>query len=244
MVRTFMCHPFPEPKAFTDQYDPTTLCCMHSDRVVIGSTLGAIHIHNLLKGTCPPIHHFATVGIPLVINYSERGGFILSLEAKRNDYKVDSKIGSVPCQVNVYYNFMNSNEPQASLHAGYTTAVATSALANYVNQFVSINLPANANVTDIAICNINANIAVAMDTKVSIFALKENECHTPQQKGNLIDFLPILEVESVFKVWSVSLSLNFVGLASKTELRVEQLFVSIPEDEKICQAEDVSQLLE
>ena len=87
MVKTFLCHPFCGPKAFTDQYEPSAVCYTADDRVIIGSTACAIHIHNLKHSGCPKLQMFLCVGIPIKLLFCDNRQFIVSLEARAQDYK-------------------------------------------------------------------------------------------------------------------------------------------------------------
>ena len=244
MVRTFLCHPFSGPKAFTDQYDPTAVCYTADDRVIIGSAVGAIHIHNLKLSGCPKSHKFSSTGVPVKLLFCNHGQFIISLETRLHDYKPGVLPRDLNCQVRIYVNINSSptNKVQPPISNGYTLNARTN-FKNIAKTFTVIDINIRHATSDIALCSIKNNIAISAANKVYIFAYKE-VCIDDNSDDVVIDFFRLVEVESKFRIRNISFTANWLALASRKELRIVQIFLSQPEDQNVCQAEDVSELLE
>ncbi|XP_066935224.1 BLOC-2 complex member HPS3-like isoform X2 [Clytia hemisphaerica] len=247
MVRTVLCHPFVEQKNFTDQYDASCICCTNDDKVLIGSLYGSISIIDLKGGTHNVLHKFPSNGIPIKMLFSDDKQFLVSLESKLQDYRVGLSAREMNCQARVYSNIMLGNPQKnvAPLSSGYSINRHNNNHTRNkfsVIDFAGLRQPA----TDIALCNSRHNVAISSSKKIYLYAFKEvMSADLPEDDSVLtIDFIRMVEVETTINIRSVAFSLNWIAFASKTEIRVIQVYLHQPSDEKVYQGEDVSELLD
>ena len=100
--------------------------------------------------------------------------------------------------------------------------------------------------TDIALCSVRNNIAIASSKKIYLYFYKEVVSEELPDDDNIatIDFIRTIEVQTTMNIRSVALVLNSVAFASKTEIRAIKVYLHQPSDQKVYQGEDVSELLE
>lgn len=246
MVRTFLCHPFKDPKAFTDQYDPTAICYTADDRVIIASVNGTFHVYNLKNINCPKLQRFSSLGIPLKLLFCNSKQFILSLETRLQEYKSGVSPLSTSCYVRVYWNFSLSvtNKVYPTVICGYSSSVKTNNCNKYLNNSVVIDLNVDQPASDVALCQTTDNVAVSSGRKIFVFSCKMVKFFVSEEEKDLIDFFKIIEIDSSFYIHNIGIIGNWISLASQTELRILQVFLSQPEDQNVYQAEDVSKFLE
>ena len=249
MVRTVLCHPFAEQKGFTDQYDASCICCTNDDKAFIGSLYdGSINIIDLKTSPHSVLHKFPSTGIPVKMLFSNNKRFLVSMEAKLQDYRVGLSAREMNCQARVYINMMLGN-PQRNvspLNSGYTLNRHNN-VCQTRNKFAIIDLAGlRQAATDIALCSIQNNIAISSSKKVFLYSFKEvlSDDLPPGDNVASIDFIRMIEVETTISIRSIAFALNWVAFASKTEVHAIQVYLHQPSDEKVYQGEDVSELLE
>lgn len=246
MVRTVLCHPFIEHKGFTDQYDASCICCTEDDRALIASLYGSINLIDLKTSDHSVLHKFPSVGVPVKMTFCDRQQFLVSLESKLQDYRVGLSPREMNCQARVYLNIMLGNTQRNVLSSGYSVN-RHSNINTTKNKFAVIDLAGlRQPATDIAICSAKSNIAVSSSKKIYLYSYKEVLSDDLPEDHNVstIDFIRMIEVETTINIRSVALNLNWIAFASKTEIRVIQVYLHQPSDEKVYQGEDVSEQLE
>ena len=248
MVRTVLCHPFVEHKGFTDQYDASCICCTKDDRALIASLYGSINLIDLKTPDHSVLHKFPSVGVPVKMVFCDKQQFLLSLESKLQDYRAGLSPRDMNCQARVYLNIMIGNTQRSvnSLSSGYSVNRHNN-INTTRNKFAMIDLAGlRQPATDIAICSVKSNIAVSSSKKIYLYSYKEVLSEDLPKDDNIstIDFIRMIEVETTINIRCIALNLNWIAFASKTELRVIQVYLHQPSDEKVYQGEDVSELLE
>jgi len=248
MVRTFLCHPYTDPKAFTDQYDPVTFCYTSDDRIIISSVSETVYIHNLQHNGCPRLHKFASLGVAVKMLHSDNKKFLVTIETRLNEYKKNALPIDLNCQVRLYVNYSNVNTLK-SHHVlnGYTSTLnapnSSSSYLNYLNKFIIIDINVKHPIVDISLCPVKDNLALASKRKIYIYGYKEIAFDTDNDTVRLVDFERLIELAPSFQLHHVDIFSNWLSFASKRDIHVVQLFVSQPEDENIYQAEDVTEFL-
>ena len=248
MVRTVLCHPFVEHKGFTDQYDASCICCTKDDRALIASLYGSINLIDLKTSDHSVLYKFQSVGVPVKMVFSDKHQFLLSLESKLQDYRSGLLPREMNCQARVYLNIMLGSVQRATncLSSGYSVNrhnnINTTRERFAVIDLVGLRQPA----TDIALCSAKSNIAISCSKKIYLYSFKEILSEELPKEDNVsaIDFIRMIEIETTINIRSIALHLNWIAFASKTELRVIQVYLHQPSDENVYQGEDVSELLE
>lgn len=250
MVRTFLCNPYTNPQSFTYQYDPVSFCYTADDNVIISSITEDIYVHDLKRIGCPKLHTFASVGIPIKMQFCDSKQLLLSLESKLHDFKRGAMPKDMNCQVKLYINMFklsSTNKPLCVVN-NYTKAFTTSnspvSYLNYVNKPYVINLNVRHAVSDVGMCRLNHNIAVACRKKIYLYGYRDVNIDAKRPNITLKDFFQIMEIAPSFRVLNITVFSNWMCFSSRNEVRVVQFFLSEPEDEQICQAEDVTEFLE
>lgn len=117
-------------------------------------------------------------------------------------------------------------------------------LEAYTGKYLVIDIPVKYSVIDIACCDLNGNIAVATQAKIILYLYKkwDIDITVAQENAFVVDFDILMEIDAGFQINQVSLYGNYIGFASVNEIMVIQ--VSFDQKENICQAEDVSEMME
>ena len=247
MVRTILCQPVSEARVFSDEFEPTSVCCTSNGYVLLASNWGVIHVYAVDQSGCPRIHKFASNGIPGKLIYCEHGGHVVALENKLQDFKVGiyGKPYSQFRQVRVYLNWLRSPDQNdkylISHRIGYSDNNIY--LSSYIDKFLILDIPLKHSVNNVSCCDTTGNICLGAEAKVFVYKYKKVKVGESQGKG-VVDFEITLEIDCGYQVRCVALCSDYIAFASLTELRVIQVFLSEDEQDQICQAEDVCQFLE
>ena len=106
MVRTILCQPVSEPKAFSDDYEPSSCCCTPNGLILIASSSGNIHVYLASeKSNNRSIYKFQIGGVAKKILYCNYGGYIFSLENKLTDYHASVNHKGLVHQARIYLNW-------------------------------------------------------------------------------------------------------------------------------------------
>lgn len=231
MVRTFLCHPFVEPKGFADNFEPTAVCFPQNDSMIISSSNCNIQIYDLKQEDHPQLYTYPTTGVPVSLLYSDNKDFLVSLETRAYDYKPLKSQHDLNCQVYVYWNFHCITTPPKTpclVHSEYTQNIKGNVFAGmYTHKFPVIDMGIYDPVMDIALCEINDNVAFSARNKVYIYIFKEIE-YKPSNTDQirLIDFFKMIEIDTSFHVRSLSICNDYLAFASRRELRVVQIYLN------------------
>lgn len=221
MVRVLLFHYFKSQRVFFDSFQPTSITST-KDYLFLATGEMKVLVYSLELPNFPLFCQFPTISKPVNLICNERAKCVVTIERKTERRRSRR---SASTHSRAYFNWFKANleEPVRTYVAGHSLKQSQEA-EEAAKAFLALEIPTQFNVSDICCCPTSGNVAIAGETRVSLFRWNRYPQSDGFNTGTLsCDLEHFLDIEPSMSIKGLALSDSYLALRSNLDVQVLKL---------------------